>query len=601
MESKYLKYQLRLLGLKLAKLKLNIVQSGGSVAQTLDSSSNKIDDILHKLRLEHAAISIRMRNTNDIHAENKARIDAQIQNYEEIITKYEDEITQKDELIAINEQYRKEAQEKFEKLLTQLNEFKREKDYIKELLTEIGKAIEQIEQGGDQERVELEKQAEEHQTKINALEDQVTQLLEEISQLSIANSAVAQSLQPNATASRQQAAVGGQHGGADDLLPPPPPPQQPLPPPLPESEQSVSVPRKISPSKLLTLLNESISGLEEKLKTMNTDNPIITPRYNEIIGEITTISQNIQRLKIDREETIKSSEERINNLIREGEESIKKAQQLIKEDNTKRLETIDARNADIRNTTAVNEETATQKASLPVDAAARATEIINEQTSMDEVDPTYAEDRAKARVDALEKVREDTIEESKKRSEEELSKLERGGFRIRIPNEEVDDTGKRLEDKCYIRFNKNDEKNIDSTTGLIQTTKIQTTSNVDEAAVFKICDQNNCEGLESTSDKLDRTIFTTTSDGTKVYVYIATSKVRKYAYYTKTLDKENIRLIQSPVPIYYYLNNTKNEYILYTKGKCNITLPPVEKLDTSDAVLSNQTELGDSWIIEAAN
>ena len=561
MESKYLKYQLRLLGLKLAKLKLNIVQSGGSVAQTLESSSNKIDDILHKLRLEHAAISIRMRNTNDIHAENKARIDAQIKNYEEIILNYKSEINKKDELIAINEQYRKDAQEKFQKLLTQLNEFKREKDNMKQLLVEIETAISQIEQGGDQEREKLEKQAKEHQDKIDALEEQVTRLLEEISELSKAHNTIARGIQPNTTPSDvvpQTAALGGQRGGTNADEPPAPPT------------------RTISVSSLLRQINEKILLLESNLDTMDVNNPEINRRYETIQLAIDGINQEISNLDVTREGAIKASENRIRELIEVGEDLIRGAQYQIEETNPERLRTISDGNADIRNTTAPNAVQQVVQEDVQEGVVQQGVqEGVVQQGVAEGVQQDVQEGVQQGVAEGVQQgVQEGVVKQGVQEgvvqqgvpdlvtNPDTLEKLKGNGFSI-----------ENIKTKCSIQ-QINDKVDID--------TKIITTTMVpSDVAKFNLCKYKNCQSIKEDTDN----VLVTEYDSKEVFMYITINQLDtevRSPYYTQFTKGINyIQLIKVNETINdnkYYLVADK-EYIK-CKEDCSEGQLESIKLDT---------------------
>jgi myosin heavy subunit len=319
MESKYIKYKNKLLGLKAAQLKIQTyLQLGGS--SQVEIQSERIKALIATLKNKSSEITTKLNTSSAIHIQNKESIDELLQKQTEIENKLKEHVATLQQKNVIYEEYNLKLIQNLKELNVKLDEYKLEKQTLENAKNEINTLITELIQNSSSSSKDIEELKLKHEKEITDLEKEINDILFNLGETS-------SSVQNTSTALLKQkvaTAVGGKFhknylrmGGAEEEK---------------QSEVPVVLTTQQKLQNQLAIMTQYIEQLEGKIDNIKSpyadDENDIVRRFNE---NSTEINKTLNRIETDliklREEHDKLEDkhsEKLRSIISEGNRELTK-------------------------------------------------------------------------------------------------------------------------------------------------------------------------------------------------------------------------------------------------------------------------------------
>jgi predicted nucleic acid-binding Zn-ribbon protein len=318
MESKYIKYKTKLLGLKASQVKIQTyLQLGGS--NPTEIQSERIKALIATLKNKSSEITTKLNISSSIHTQNKESIDELLKKQEEIENKLKEHVSALKEKNSIYEEYNLKLIQNLKELNIKLDEYKLEKQTLENAKNEINSLIADLIQNSSASSKDIEELKEKHEKEINDLEKEINEILSNLGETS-------ESVQNTSTEllkPKVATAVGGKFdknylGGSDTSLQ-----QQ-------ETTGILTTQQKLQNQ--LAIITQYIEQLEEKIDNIkspyaNDDNDMVK-KFNqntkEINTKLNTIESDLIKIKDEQDKLEDKHYHKLRGIISDGNRELTK-------------------------------------------------------------------------------------------------------------------------------------------------------------------------------------------------------------------------------------------------------------------------------------
>jgi hypothetical protein len=304
MESKYLKYKTKLLGLKAAKLRIQTyLQIGGSSG--VEAQSDRIKNLIATLKSKSAEITTKLDTSTEIHKNNKEAIEKLLDTQLDIEKKLQEKINTLENKNTIYHDYNSTLINNLKELNGKLDEYKLEKTTLENAKNKINVLVTELIQNSSASSRDIEELKEKHEREITGLENEIREILDKLGQTSDSvHNTSAELLQ------KKPVSTGGRKkwGGAEEE----------------KTGEPLNTQQKLEQQ--LQIMTQYIDQLEGKIDSIkspyaNDDNTTVMKFKDEsmyIDDKLKQIDGDLNRIKEEHDELGEIYANRLKDIIEEG-------------------------------------------------------------------------------------------------------------------------------------------------------------------------------------------------------------------------------------------------------------------------------------------